>query len=125
MEGIHSKKALEAVLEAFFEYPVERTFLDVNPLKSVDAFLYKKCPIPVARLTLQSPIHTEAMKEGQIKATHILAKRCHREGNHLRSGLIYIQLACRQTTSENKISFDERLQILGEDATTQVCHLSA
>lgn len=101
-------------------YPTEKTFLDVLPLKAVDAFLAQKCPIQVSHLTLQSPLHSKPMTKDQVKAAELSAKRCHRDGDYLRAGVVYIQLACRQSTPDDEMLFNERLDILQKDAQTQV-----
>lgn len=119
-ENIHSQKAFKAILEMLFQHKVNKTYLDRIQLDEVDVFLKEKCPFQLNRLTLQSPLEGQCMTDDQIKATELLAKRRHREGDFLKAGLILLHLGCRKIRDAEDFDLVKRIEFLKGPVKLQV-----
>ena len=111
---------LDAIFDILFSYPDDVTFLEFVDLKRVDRFLKVKCPLHIGRLTLQSSMDVPPMTPDHVKATIIIAKRCHRDGDHLKAGLLYLQLTCRRARNDENVPLEERCALLDNQVQTLV-----
>ena len=111
---------LDAIFDILFSYSDDVTFLEFVDLKRVDGFLKARCPLPIGRLTLQSSMDVPPMTPEHVKATIIIAKRCHRNGDHLKAGLLYLQLTCRRARSDENFTLEQRYALLDSHVQTLV-----